>query len=486
MAGTTTGLAVLPDVGELTYAGVTFNSLYKSKLDGKIVQDDARRTTKYVEWTLTVEGMVTLESGLTTTDATWQGLRQRLSQEGQELNYQGKGFGQLLVNNPNGVQDVSYGPVPTVLMFTPNGASRSAQITWNCVVRIPEVSDTAVLAAGPGGINAAGQVLQFSYEYALSYDEEGYAAIDMTGVLEVAATRKPGQRIVRTTVDAFRQTWLDIQFDLDFFKIGERRFTESADQRTCHWEYRVVQLSPAGLPVGAMKAGGQMTMRPLRPGGGQAGTPLTMPRWVCTLRCHYSIRAFFPRRTAFYSFMSLLWFRMWSSLNGLVPNLNANDQQALGRAQNLIKNAFQGVRFVRPTNDQTTTLFYQQLAFAQQNAAAAAGQALFGAAQANAPISLSTPILMDFGFDEGVYEDSKVMSFQASWVITTDFRAILAATGVWQYGPETGGGVGSYWSSSVRSVSGWRSELAAQINPAAEVIVDFGGGAAMTQPPVVT
>jgi hypothetical protein len=472
-------------VGTLSYNGVKFSSLYKSVVRGKVVQDDAKWTTKYVEYSIEVEGFVTLAQGEATTDNTFEGLRLRLSAAGQALQYTGKGFGDLVVNLPTGVFDVAYGPAPQVVSFTPLGAARGAQVAWTCVTRIPEVPFAAnqnppSLGSPLSGVaSAAGQVLQFSYSASIGYDDEYYGTVSLKGILEIAASRTPaGGRLVKKTVDSFRRSWLNIPYDRRQYRCVSRRFDESEDQRSCTWSYELAQLPPAGLPVGAPKAGGRMSIRPLRPGGGKEGKPVIGPFWACTLRCTYSIRADFERRTAFFAFMSLLWFRMWSSLSGVVPDLDFAGQQLQAVAKDFLQNALlKGAGFTPPNTPSRAISFYTQLA-GRQNAAGEQASAILGL---NQKAAAARPVLMDFGVDEGVYDDAKSISFQASWRTCCTFQSLLYATGVWRFGPEVGG---LNWAESIVDVSGWRGPLANNVNPAAEVIVDFGGGTSLTAAPV--
>ena len=100
-----TGQTILPDVGNLTYAGIKFSSLYKSTIEAAQILDEANRTVKWVQYTLNVEGVVTLPppggvvNNLLTTDALWRALRVQLSLQGQQLIYQGNGFGGLALSD---------------------------------------------------------------------------------------------------------------------------------------------------------------------------------------------------------------------------------------------------------------------------------------------------------------------------------------------------------------------------------------------------
>jgi hypothetical protein len=58
----------------------------------------------------------------------------------------------------------------------------------------------------------------------------------------------------------------------------------------------------------------------------------------------------------------------------------------------------------------------------------------------------------------------------------------MAASGCWNYAQDVGG---NNWATSIGDIMGWRSALAARIDPSVEVIVDMGGGAPLSGPPVV-
>src|SRR6516165_1484017 len=111
-----TGYALLPDVGNLEYNGVRFSCLYKSTMNGQVMADQAERTTKFMAYTLTVEGIITLDFFATNLDATWMRIRQALSVHGAALSYTGNGLGGFVMNGaPGGIKDVAWGPIPKVL-----------------------------------------------------------------------------------------------------------------------------------------------------------------------------------------------------------------------------------------------------------------------------------------------------------------------------------------------------------------------------------
>ncbi len=134
----TTGPSILPDVGILFYNGCTFSPLYESNISGRCVKDEAQRTVIYMEYTITVDGYVTMPAGAPDTSATMNNMRQILSKQGGELRYIGRG-NDIEVNVPGGrTKDVKWGPIPEILEFQPLGGGRSAKVKWTVKVHIIE------------------------------------------------------------------------------------------------------------------------------------------------------------------------------------------------------------------------------------------------------------------------------------------------------------------------------------------------------------
>jgi hypothetical protein len=478
-----TGFSLLPDVGTLSYNGVRWNSLYKSTVTGTPVADEAKRTTKLMDYSLEVQGTVTLAGNNLTTDNTWKNLRKQLTVHGAPLLYSGNGFGSLNVNVPGGaVQDVVWGPVPELLGFKPLGAGLGAEVHWRVTVRIPEMTppggSTSTLSTVPGaglvaalgpGANNSGPVLQYNYECGLTFDEDGYAGLRIRGTLEVPLSRLPNQaRQVQRTVDDYRQRWLNIQVDLNNYKVTRRTFNYSRDKRTCEWEFAAEELAPMGLPPGATKARGRMSVRghPIAKSAGGLGV-FSGIAWTVSLTATYTVHKKFPRRTAAWAFYALLWYRMHASDGFPVPSTDNADNapQQPARKVPFFPTVFLPGAPLLLTVAGLVELY--QKAFNQvKNQPAAKKRAV---------------LLTDFGFDEGLYEDSKTMTFNASWVLLTPFANILEATGVWRWLPNSVGG--PLWAASIQDVSGWRSQLAGRLDPRADVIVDFGGGGPTNLPP---
>jgi hypothetical protein len=445
-----TGSSQLKDVGQLSYNGIVFTSLYNSKVSGVAVLDDAGWTTKYVEWTITVDGVVTLPAGAATTDAAWVALRQQLDACAGTLTYSGKGFGPLIVNTPDGkgIRDVAFGPIPKTLEFTPLGGSRAASIRWVVVTRITEI---APFSLGAGAVSNAGIVLQFNYDTTTTYDADGYSTISYKGTLEIPLTRSSAAtRFITTTVDALRKKFLDSPVDLTRFRVLKRTFDYSRDRRICRFEYVIEELPPMGMPPGCTTARGTFSVRNENQGPG-------LVRWRCALSATYIVKKSFPRELANLAFVGMLLYRMDESRNGTDATPTASPAPGPAASPSI-----PGSVGAAPMPAASTPApIFSEIGFT-----------LKSFASVTTPTSART-IIRSYSVDEGIYLDSKTVTFQASWTLITTWAGLLAASGVWKDGGFTNR---ANWKASVADIMGWRGNFIDKIDPGAEAIVDFGGG----------
>ena len=249
------------------------------------------------------------------------------------------------------------------------------------------------------------------------------------------------------TVDDYREVWLEriaTSIDLTRFRVTRREFSVSRDKRTMEWEFQAEELPYMGLPPFVTVAKGSFACRPAKSGMG-------LCNWLCTLRCTYTVRKDGLRRIAFDSFLCLLRLRMSQSRLAVIPPPPGN--------QNPLAQAFGALA--------TPVIGAWQLG-------EAAGNLLRRNLNGGAPLLESSKKcwLIDFNFEEGLYLDSKTVTFSATWRLVSVFSEILRSSGIWKTAPSDGGNA---WAVTVRDISGWSSWVEGRLNPAQDVIVDFGG-----------
>lgn len=218
-------MALLPADGTLSYNGVTFSSLFRSKITGRPVPDTAGRTVKNVEYELVVEGCIQDDNG---TDVTMDSWRNLLQQNGGQLEYMNKGAGDISINTPGGQRDVKYGPWPKLLYFQPVGASQAARVGWTCTFCIPQCP------------NGAGQrFVQFCFDIVWTIDVDGFTQVVYTGEVEIPATRlAAGDKTVPATIDDYREAIASAFPLLPAMQRESWEWHLSQDRRTYHFNIK--------------------------------------------------------------------------------------------------------------------------------------------------------------------------------------------------------------------------------------------------------
>lgn len=466
-----TGPSSVPEVGELEYNGCSFSPMFFSQVSGAMVSDAANRTVKYMRYTITVDGYVTLPEGMQSVDPVMTILRSLLTVQGGTLLYRGRGMDIVVGPAAGGAvinRDAAWGPVPKLMEFQPLGAGRSAKVKWEvttCIaevrrepakqppVSIGDMGDKLNNVGGGRVVQLGGlaitRLLQFNYETGVTYNEDGYSSLSCKGTLEIPLSRDPFQttRTLTVTADNARnliETRLMSRIDLQRFRVTRRTFTVSRDKRTLDWDFTAEEKPYMDLPPDCTVARGSFTARPAQSGPGLAN-------WLCTLRATYTVRADRPRRIAWLSFLALLRLRMLESDKGIIPELRNNNQQVGDRPGRIpVGLGLLGIG----------QLFGLEGDIKQK--------------QADVKKDNRKAWLIDFGVEEGLYLDSKTVTFSATWRLVTLFSGILLASGVWKKVPETNDQGLNRWAVSMRDISGASSWLPNRLDPSADIIVDFG------------
>lgn len=454
----------LPVVGELRYGDVQFEELLKSKVTGRPEWDRARRVIKYVKYTLEVDGYV-ISSKSQRNDATWSQLRHTLQQPGLKIKYSERGFGNFTIvasGNPGeGLLDVTNGPHPEILEFTPLGAGLAAHIVWRCEVCIPEIRRGNSRAGGQYQTPMDRGILAFNWNTNLTFGDNGYADYTVDGELEIARVNG-----VTDNLEQYRP-YTEVQLPVGF-KPTRRDFKTDDAKRTIKFVYSFKELPPMGIPINCTKAGGSYTI--------SSNRDVTTVNWIATLRASYTTVPTGPRREAYMRFLGLLRDRFRhvnrSSTPGVANNGNAGNNNnfnafvAGGGLLSFIPYVGDGIASVNPIPNWTGLN--------------------------NQPVNTNVDnrgnaIVRKFIINEGLYEDSDTSSFECSWTFVTSFQSIFEASGAWRLMGDCAGQNGNdgrdVWVSTMARIVGYTSWYRYGFRPQAEVIISPNSGitAPMTQ-----
>jgi len=220
----------LPTIGTLAYNGVTFDVLTKSEVSGTPVLDDAQRVTAYVRYTITVTARLTAGGGAV--DGQFELWRKALQTVGGTLTYSGKGFGSTFVVGVGNIKDVAFGPIPTLLSFTPIG-NLCALVEWTVTTCVAE----CVGATAPFG--SALLAFNFSAEY--NIDDQGLTTRSISGYAEI-----PMNYIGADSADLRREKFVPPL--LPGFRRQSQRFVTRPDKRRCDFSIIDTELPVPLLP----------------------------------------------------------------------------------------------------------------------------------------------------------------------------------------------------------------------------------------------
>ena len=160
------------------------------KVRSEKIRDDSGRTVLYHRITITWTGVLAVSdptnanASLRTVENDLTAMRDRLSQDGQELLFQSKGFGRVIsVNKPgNHRKDVNFGPKTEELEWESLGGPYAARVVWRVVVCIPECPHGTSDKRFDG-------VMAINYDVAHTYNDRGSLTRVYNGYIQIAMTR---------------------------------------------------------------------------------------------------------------------------------------------------------------------------------------------------------------------------------------------------------------------------------------------------------
>lgn len=172
-------MTILAALGALTYNGYSFDGTSKVNVSVEFVSDDSGRTVLYHRHVIHVTALV---QGNTGTAAEMLSIRQMLGEQGRELVFTGRGFGDDLIVNAGagGLRDVKWGPKPKIIRWEPVANANCGEIEWEIETCVP-ICDT--------GVQRWIGLMALNYDIDFQIDERGYTTRTIAGYLEIAQTR---------------------------------------------------------------------------------------------------------------------------------------------------------------------------------------------------------------------------------------------------------------------------------------------------------
>lgn len=282
----------LVGIGTASYNGWTFSpKMQTESIDGKPVQDQAKRTIVYWEWNISILDRITAPSGQTI-DALITDARNKLLVQGGNFTYTNKGFGDLTIN-VGAKKDVMWGPVPTGFRYKLAGGNISADFIWSVRVCIPESC-----------VSPAYQFKLMEANYRASYrtDISGYSHRNITGHIRIPQTRSSvTSRTLNDNANAYRT--MIVPTVPDGFRRTDATFTISDDK--CRLDYSI---NDDEVPGTAFPPPGIIEVTADHVISTRQTTP--SPRWGGTISASYEVAKDVPKTAAFFYFTGLLADRL--------------------------------------------------------------------------------------------------------------------------------------------------------------------------------
>lgn len=291
-------MTLLKDVqlGELSYNGLTFDSMHKSKVSNRVVLDDAGRAPKWNEVTIVVEADIDLktmvDAGFASFSAAVTDVLRTLNEPGGELIYKNKGFGDFYVNSTqSNVRDLAYGPKPEVIEFTPIGGNQVVHVVWKVVTCVTHCA----------GASHRDHVFNMTWDASYDIDSDGYLTVTTNGSFEVPATypgtQGAGGPLTFAANSSADEWWKRV---CPLPRVGFKRLSRprklSRDRRRI--EFTIVdQELPVPLPPDCTMMDARHRVRASR------GARAAFQTWNCTISATVRVNPKLPRSTTWNRFM---------------------------------------------------------------------------------------------------------------------------------------------------------------------------------------
>mgnify|MGYP001190839823 CR=1 FL=1 len=325
-------MAAIEGVGSVSYNGYTFPPKFEAKVVGNPVYDSSQRTVKHTQWLFTITAVITpdqapLNVALGNTRTNIVDIRSRLSAPGRDFSFSDQGFGDILIvgrnnktsGNSMAVGDISYGPKPRLIAWTPLGSNQAARVVWRV--------ELALVNCPPrGGSPAFDLPSEFSWGVSWSINESGMTVRTISGILEVPNNRvTTGSRSIASTADRLRDRMISFPTPLGFSRT--QNYSLSQDKSALAFSIMDTEI-PSDNPYfpGCIT----MDVRHRVSGGLAGGCKL----WKSSLSGTITVRPGEPRSTAWQAFRIVADDKIKAALRGTVTY--SSDTTALTRPASII------------------------------------------------------------------------------------------------------------------------------------------------------
>jgi hypothetical protein len=253
-----TPLADAPSSQTVSYNGVTFDALIKSKLTAEPIYDRAERTVTHVKYMLQVHGFIT-NTSKAAQHTEMSALQTALSREAGELTLQDMGLDTTITTAwPAGTRpDIIWGCKPRLLSLEPVGHQLAWEVTWVCEFNISRCQ------TGSGSLLDAFMAL--NWDWSASINDEGLTTRRITGYYQVAAPRGPNR--ARNLIFNPDGMWHRLKFPVpqNFRRTSnERRFDYA--KNICEFSIVDTELTGPAFPEGIVAADVDYNIENRQPG----------------------------------------------------------------------------------------------------------------------------------------------------------------------------------------------------------------------------
>lgn len=406
----------------ISYNDYSFSAAARSRIRSRFVYDGSQRTVAYTVFAIEVNDIVANTTG---TDASMLDVRRKLSKAGQQLRYEGVGFGTngLKVNVDN-VKDVVWGPKVKTCEMESIGFTACWRIIWAVEVAIPDCQ----------GARFENAVLAFNYALDYAIDHQGFTTRTYRGYVQSPMTRLNGGRTVLRSADDYRER---IKPPLvEGFYRDRQDFTLSDDRTRLDFTIADKEKPVGALPEGCVKADGTHTI---------TSENNNTYSYITRISANYTLSPKKPKVFALQAFNALVQDRF-----GVTTGAAQQGQGNIAQANNFFNNVLGQ--------------------FAPGNLAGPIGVAFQQVQQAFNQQTV-TCYLSAFRASEGLYESSNQVSFEVEgWIKGFSIQSIIPNSGMWRAVPNTDW---NRWRMSVEDVLGVRGAAGLKFDPASDILIDL-------------